>query len=325
MHNAEDLSIEAVIVGPRGSGKTLLLTHFGIEFMERAWILGQLRKVRHNNNLFPRKKANIWANYSIKGLFRPPGYSKAILLSSLPLDIERLITWQPEFRDGYIIYDEIDQDADRQDWMAQLPKLLVKGIKLMRHRNLSLYASLQFIDELNIRLYKQADIVIQTRDLAFTPFGRDMNLATGEIASTSWIDRSGIMTGEAFDDSHQVYQLRFFGKRYWGNYATRHEFDVMRPKYKVKSEVREITTVAQAEEEEKGRQAIYTAIAYFVYDKPGVKIKSTDFMDKYRALGGTWANVMVGKFLKGFGINSTLYQGVARYDFSEIELDKVLA
>jgi len=325
MNNAEDLSLVAMVVGPRGSGKTLLLTHYGTEFMGRAYALKKLREVKNNNRLYPRKKPNIWCNYPIKSLYKLPGHSKAVLLSTLDLDVEELMTWPEKFRDGYLLFDEIDQSADKQDWMAVLPKLLVRGIKLMRHRNLSLWGTLQFIDELNARLYKQSDIVIQCRDLAFTPWGREKRLRTGEVSTATFIDKSGIMTGYPFAETHQVYPLQFFGKRYWHSYETKHEFNVMDSarKYRMKKEVREISSVSQLEDDERNRQSIFTAMYYFMYEKPGVKIKSTDFHAKVLEFGCTWNANAWGKYLKSVGVTSTIYQGVSRYDFSNIELDKV--
>jgi len=320
---AEDLSLVEVVVGPRGSGKTLLLTHFITESLARAWALLKLRKAKGNPLLYPRKKVNIWSNFPVKSLWKPPGNGRAILLSSQDLDIEKLITWHPDFKDGIIFFDEIDQAADKQDWMAVLPKLLVKGIKLMRHRNLTLCGSLQFIDELNARLYKQADIVIQNRDLAFTPWGREQHLRPGEVSETIWIDKSGIMTGYAYNETHQTYPLQFFGKRYWGSYATHHDFDIWTPKYKLNNEVREISSISQLEEQEKNKQAVFTAIYYFVYERPGEKIKSTEFHEKLNEFGCAWTPHVWGKFLINIGVKSTKYQGVSRYDFSNIELDKV--
>jgi len=321
----EDISLVIIVTGPRGSGKTLVLTHYCIEYMAHAWALNAWKTLKGDDRLFPHKKSKVWSNYPVSALWKPPGPGRAVLLSTLPLDIEELMTWPEKFRDGYIVIDEIDQYADRQDWMALLPRLLVKGIKLMRHRNLTLLGSLQFDDELNSRLHKQADVLIQCKDKAFSSWGRDLGLQTGEIANTIYLDKSGSRTGESFADSHQPYPLQFFGKRYWGNYSTMHEFNVMdsMKKYIAKREVREITTEAQIEEEEKNKMLVYGAMEYFKYNNPGEKIKSTTFNDRLLATGCTWNRTVWGTFLKHLGVTSTKYQGVSRYDFSNSELDKV--
>jgi len=323
--NAEELSLEYVIVGPRGSGKTLLLTHFSVEKLQHAWAVNKYRELSGKSYAYKRHKTKVWSNYPVRCHVKLPTSPRVTILSTIDLDIERLITWQPEFRDGYIIYDEIDQDADRQDWMAQLPKLLVKGIKLMRHRNMSMLSSLQFVDELNIRLYKQADVVIQCRDKAFTGWGREVGLRPGEVMNTTFIDKSGILTGYSFDENHQRYPMEFFGKRYWGAYETTHEFDVLRPKYRVKIPVREIRNEEDVAEEEKNKQLVYTTVLYFMHDFAGKRIKSTEFSDKLLEFGCTMNKNNWGGMLRQMGIEGTLYQGIKRYDFSNVELDGVLA
>lgn len=333
----EDLSLVAMTIGNRGSNKTLLLTHFDIEFMARAWVVRKIREMRGvengkvENGLFipspvlPKKKVNVWSYHAVKALYKFPFYPKAVLLSTIPLNVERLMTLEPEYCEGYIVWDEIDQAADRQDWMATLPKMLVKAVKVFRHRNLSLWGSLQFMDELNIRLYKQADIVIQCRDLAYTPWGKEKHLAGGQVANTVWIDKSGVMTGYSFEESHQIYPMQFMGERYWHNYQTLHDVDIMEftKKYRFHREVKEIVPVEVAEQEERDRQAIYKAIEFFRYDRPGKKVQTTDFIPKAQELGCTWKPHAIGVYMRNIlGVTSTKYQGVSRYDLSQIELDR---
>ncbi len=325
--NAEDLSLVVVIVGSRGATKTLLMTHFVREALNRAWMIKFLRKVSGKETLYPDKKVNVWASYPVKSLFVPPGLNRPIKLEPIPLDLERLVIWSPEFRDGIVFFDEIDQIADRQDWASTVAKLLTAGAQMFRHRNLTLFCTIQSFNWLNARMQWQADIIIKCRDLAFTPWGRTQGLARGEVSSTTWIDKSGVMTGYAFEETGQVYPLLFFGKRYWGSYPTRHEVDIIEYKRKFKLDLKSkvIKDRDEMEEEDRQRQYVMMAVDYFKFEHPGKKVKSTDFSDKLREFGCTLSPPIWGHLLRQLGVKTSLYQGYNRYDFSGIEPDKVEA
>lgn len=323
--NAEQLSLVWAVIGNRGSGKTLLLTHFGVEKLEHTWMVRRVRGLLHDDTLLPKHKVNVWSNYPIRAVAKMPGHNKLVMLETQPLITEDLMLWKEYIRDGYIIYDEIDQDADRQDWMAQLPKLLVKGIKLMRHRNLSLICSLQFLDELNIRLYKQADIVIRMRDKVFTDWGRENRLRPGEVMQAVFIDKSGMMTGYAYDENHMAYPVDFLGKRYHHNYSTLHEFDVLRPKYRVKQPVREVMTAEEAERQERDNQLFLSTLSYFLYEHPAEWVKSADFKAKLEEHGCGYTPQQMGSRLSTMGVKLRRVGGLPQYDLSGIELEKALA
>lgn len=319
--NLEDISIVVVIVGVRGGCKTLLDTHFVREQLNRAWCINYLRE-QAGKKLYPRKKVNIFTNYPVTSYFRPPGAKRARKLQPLQIDIERLITWAPEYRDGIIHFDEIDQIADRQDWQSTVSKLITAGAQMFRHRNLSLFCTIQSMEWLNSRLQWQADIIIKSRDLAFTPWGKAKHLELGEISKTLWIDKSGVATGYSYEETGRYYPLLFFGKRYWGSYPTHHEFDIMdyKRRYKLNIGTKEITTAEQVEQERQNIGAIYQTIEYFQYERPGERIKSTDFAEKLAEHGCDLPGITWGKYLKRMGVPSSKTHGVAKYDFSTINL-----
>jgi len=268
--NAMDLSLIVIVVGVRGSGKTLLMTHFGLETLRDAWIVKRAREF-YGYKKYPRRKVNAWSNYPYKALWKPGN----VLLQPETLDIDKLITWRPEFHDGVIFFDEIDQVADRQDWQGTLSKLLNAGVQVLRHRNLSMIVSVQSLNWLNARLQWQADIIVKCRDLAFTPWGRDKHLQPGEVMQTTWIDKSGILTGSSYEESFKTYPMQFFGKRYWNAYSTQHEFDIMeyKTKYRLKANVREISQFNDAEIEAQLQEqdtmlnnVVYSTLMQFVYN-----------------------------------------------------------
>jgi len=317
--NAEDLSLIVIIVGTRGSGKTLLMTHFELEILSRAWGVKKLREISGKPNLYPRKKVNIWSNYPVKGLWTPPGQKKAVILESQPLDLERLIMWDDEFCDGVIFFDEIDQVADKQDWQSLVGKLLTAGVQMFRHRNLSLYASIQSLNWLNSRLQWQADVIIKCRDLSFTPWGKEKHVQPGEVANTTWIDKSGIMTGASFEENGMFYPLQFYGKRYWGSYSTHHEFNIIeyKRKYKLNLEAVEITDAGKVEKEGKDIEALHAAIEYFSYkDADNPRAKQDEFWDVAENLGFKGHRNRAGIYLKSAGVRLT---GAGEYKYYHFE------
>jgi hypothetical protein len=314
---ADDLSLFVVIVGSRGAGKTLILSHFIMEQCLKAWAVKRWRQA-YGKDKYPNRKVNNWSNYPAEALWTP----RHVLLKPQPLDIEALITWAPEFHDGNIYFDEIDQVADRQDWMSTVAKFLNAGVQVQRHRNISFYCTIQSLSWLNARLQFQADIIIKARDLAFAPWGKERGLQPGEVARTLWIDKSGILTGYTYEERPVVYDLQFFGKRYWNAYHTKHEFDIVesKTKYVVKKPVREIDLTGENPQDVTDKEAVDNAILYFNHDKAGKTIQGSDFWDKAAEFGFRGTTQKWGKYLKEVGATTKIIRGYNRYVFDKAEV-----
>lgn len=326
MHNSKDLSLEIIIVGGRGSGKTLMETHFEIEYMSHAYVTKLFRELTGRPDAYPRRKVTIWSNYPVSTLWRPPYGGKLIRLEAEKLDIDKLVIWHPMYEDGVVFWDEIDQVADRQDWMATLSKMLTAGIQVMRHRNLSLIATIQSLNWLNARLQWQADIIIKCRDLAFSTWGREQGLAAGEVASATWIDKSGIMTGTPYEENLKTYPLLFFGKRYWNCYETRHEFDIMdlKRKYKIKGEVREIDLSERDADEESNIAVIHDTILQLVGEKK-TEVYRQEFFQRARSIGFSGDERKIEGYLSDIGVTFGLRHSRRLLDISALVPDELMA
>ncbi len=282
---AYDLSLEIVIVGVRGGGKTLFMSYQECEALRRAWIVNKLREIK-GFDVMPRQKVNIWSNYPVKFLWHPHFANKPILLQSEIFDRDKLMVWDKMFHDGIIFFDEIDQVADRQDWFTIASKFLTAGIQVIRHRNLSLVLSIQSLEWLNARLQWQADVIIKCRDLAFTPWGKERNLGLGEVINTAFIDKSGILTGMSFEESGKVYYHQFMGKWFHNTYSTIHEFDVAEHKTKINI-IRPEKTIdlsGKPEQEKLNQESLNNTIAYFLYNNQ-IEVNKYDFWEKAREFG----------------------------------------
>ena len=323
--NSNDLSLFVVLTGVRGGNKTLLMTHLALEASREALFVKLLREYRGNPKLHPRRKVNVWANYPVRAICPPYG-----TLQPQPLDVERLILWKPEYRDGWIFWDEIDQQADRQDWQSTLSKFLTAGVQLMRHRNLSFCVSLQSLGWLNARLQWQADVIVRCRDLAFSQWGRERNLPLGNVAETIWIDKSGMLTGRSYEETHEEHEMLFFGERYHRAYESQHEFDIaaLKTRFKIKSQIKEInvdTGESQIIEERErvDREAIQNAalLHYYNAEKAGARVSSNEFWKTAEQYGFKGDRALGGKYLVSLGVDNVRSGGRTHYVLDNIETE----
>jgi len=317
---AQDLSLVHVIVGVRGGGKTLAMTHFICEALTRAYVITKATE-KYGERVaykYRKRKLNVWANYPVKFAWRPPldGW-KPVTLEVQKLDIERLLVWDKEYHDGIIFFDEIDQVADRQDWQSALSKMLTAGVQVLRHRNLTLVMTIQSIQWLNARLQWQADIITKCRDLAFTEWGREKGLDPGEVIRTVWISKSGVNTGYSFEETGQQYVMQFYGKRYWPCYQTTHEFDVAQLKTKYEIRVPKVTVDLAGDSEEEARDYDIVHEVIMEYGKSGNfrDVKSKEFWDKCEKHGMKASRSIMGRYLTELGVGQRVVRGLGRYNF----------
>jgi len=227
MISSERLSLVALATGPRGSQKTLLMTSYICQRLIKAHFYKHLRGIDQS----------VWSNYPVRFFFRCPICNKVERLESKPLNMESFYTFDDELSKGWVFIDEIDQWLDRQDWAAVTQKLISKVLTQIRKKQLSLFGTLQDAEWLNSRCFFQVDLVTNCREAAFSPWGKKMGLDLGEAGFTSWIDKSGIITGYMYKETGRIYPCTFWGKRFWNCYDTNYVFDPLesRTKYRIKA------------------------------------------------------------------------------------------
>jgi hypothetical protein len=321
MFNPDDYSLIMIVVGVRGSGKSILLTLLQEYQLRHAARIMLLRKLKNKPNLYARAKVNVWANYPLKYYLKPQ-----------QLNVDRLITWKEEYRNGWIFYDDIGEFLDKQDWQNPAAKLINKGVQVMRHRNISLAGSMNFIEDLNGRSFRQTDIIIKVRDLCRTPWGIANGLKPGEVANSLWIDKSGTLTGYAYDENKRYYQMRFFGKKIWNDFNSFQDYDVMEmgTKYEVEKRVKKLDANGDVIETNHDtvndalvQDIIHNTILFYQHNQPGERIPSKEFWDKAREMGlnnGINISQKWGGYLSDIGVKRRVYTGVNRYDFEEVQV-----
>ncbi len=219
-------SVVVVWCGPRGSGKTLSMS-----------VEGAIALV----NGMP-----VWANYPISFDVR---YSagRIVHYESIPVEIEDLITFKPEIRDGLILLDELNLWASNRGHAGMVNRLLNSWIQLIRKRGLSLQITTQSFHSLDIMIRWQCDLSITCKDLHFS----NHRLPEGAAIGQRLTDQSGMFTGhdmyewgkpgpEEFKRNSRYRTLN--GRRFWGIYDSWTEFDILQAmtKYQVNRAVRTI-------------------------------------------------------------------------------------
>ena len=215
-------SLFTVITGPRGSLKTLLLTRLACNKLRQCLYLR-----------YTGIKKHVWSNYPIGFFYRSRMDNKVYYLKPEPLNMESFYTFDAGLADGWVFIDEIDQWYDRQDWAAITQKLTNAVITQIRKRDLSLYATTQNFNWLNARAQFQTDTLINCREAAFTPWGRQNRLQMGYMSFLTLKDLSGVNTGYQYAENFRTYSTKLtHGERYWDKYDTNFQFDPTETKKK---------------------------------------------------------------------------------------------
>jgi hypothetical protein len=218
--------------GPRGACKTLFMT----SHQAKQLVNNYVRKLLGMEERF------VWSNYPVAFWYKCPATGQSVYLEARPLNMESFYTFDDELVRGWVYIDEIDQWFDRQEWQSATQKLMNKGLTQIRKKKLSIFCTLQDFGWLNGRAEFQTDIIAKCRESAFTPWGRKHGVDLGEVGFITLRDKSGIMTGYAYDETFKEYQTVFQGKRFWNYYDTNFIFDPIQSmtKYVIKKPEKEI-------------------------------------------------------------------------------------
>lgn len=204
MSHAE--SIVVGITGPRGGGKTLLLTYFGAKQLVSGY--------------------PVWSNYKIEFRHNRKRYKAE------PLNINALYTFSPEYQDGFILVDEMQYLADALRSSSNANKLMDSFIMQLRKRRLNFLYTAKFMEWVDRRIRYETDVEVSCLDASFTPWGRERGMEKGTTFYLAFKDLSGLMTGVSFYQSGISYPQTFKGKPVHNKYDSNEIIDVieaMRP------------------------------------------------------------------------------------------------
>lgn len=198
------LSRVVQIIGPRGSGKSLLLASMGGLDMMRG------RKV--------------WSNMPIEVSKRTTKFYKGPPLKSIPLDWDAFYALSQELVEGTVLIDEAQYFSDSRSSLSLKNRLLNAIVAQVRKRSLNLYYTVKQGDWVDKRLNYETDIQIECFDLAWSKNGRKRHLVHGDRIMTVHRDLSGSSTGHA---GYRVIARRVFhGRQWWNTYDTKAVIDL---------------------------------------------------------------------------------------------------
>lgn len=224
--NSDRVSLFAVATGPRGSGKTTVLSGIVCERLLKAYLLKMLRGI----------DSSVWTNYPVGFNFYSPIEEKIVHLQSTPLNMEAFYTFDDDMCNGWVFIDELDQWADRQEWQENTQKITNKILTQIRKKKLTFMASVQDLNWINPRTQYQMDITIGCREAAFSPYGSRMGLDLGEMSFTTWRNISGVGAYYTYAETGVEFKKTFHNKRFWNTFDTTYQFDpnVTKAKYIIK-------------------------------------------------------------------------------------------
>lgn len=94
-------------------------------------------------------------------------------------------------RGSVIVVDELQEFFDRQDWMTVQSKMGTSAFAQIRKLGLIIFGATQFFTDLNPRIARQVDYLLECQDLHYTPWGRDNDVPKGHVSLQRWYDLSG--------------------------------------------------------------------------------------------------------------------------------------
>jgi len=317
--NPDKVSKVLMIHGPRGSLKSLYLSSLACYFLKRYYVM----------SLLTGEKRDVWTNYPVGYWYVPPDM-KPVYLQSKPLNMESFYVFDESLAQGWVMIDEIDQWYDRQEWMSTTQKLLNACITQIRKKKLSIAGTLQSFDWLNSRAAFQSDIIIKSREAAFTPWGRERGLNLGEVGFLTFQDKSGIMTGYPYEESGREYTQIFQGKRFWNTYDTDYTFNPMEThtKYVIKRPVKRIDmTGGVLQQGSNGYQSPVkdrdvTLLSHLIdglVTDGQTRIRTTEFWELARREGVQGSKLTLGQELTRLGIGKVGTSG-SFYNLKEAAL-----
>jgi hypothetical protein len=318
MSSLDKVSTYTVITGPRGSAKSLFQSSKVCERLIKQYLNEKLRKVTNTH---------VWTNYPVAFYYNSPIEKRVVRLESEPLNLEALMLWEDDFCNGWVFIDEMDQWFDRQEWNTTAAKLTNKGMTQIRKKKLSICGTIQNLEWLNNRGNFQVDIIVQCREMVFTPWGRKMKFKPGQCSSLVFLDKSGVCTGYKYDETHQSYKMLFWGERFWDTYDTNFQYNPLENsvKYKLKVPTKIIEVGGQDgdiqgawnSDQADPDVTLFSHMVRDYMDDGVTTVSKEDLWTRAREMGWNGEFWKAGQILRKLGVSKTGYKG-NKYQFNPL-------
>lgn len=196
----------AGFTGPRGGGKSL----------EMAYIVCRDSLIRGRP---------VWSNIPIHIELRLDN-GEVVTAESLPLDVKSFFSLAEDLKGGLVCIDELELYAEARRSQSNKNLLLNYIIMQTRKRALSFFYTIQQPQWADNRLQFMSDIMVRSRDIAFTPWGFDKNIQRGQYFSMVVEDWSGMLTGYRYHETGYTQTFCLWGVPVWGTYNSYDVVDV---------------------------------------------------------------------------------------------------
>lgn len=197
-------SLMTGIFGPRGSGKSLLLTKICVDWAKTG------RRVISNMPI----KGKVWHR------------NKIVEIDTEPFQFVNFIAFDESLYDVLIAWDEINMMMDSSSHRSKVNQIINKLVQQMRHRRLTIAYTTQNFKWVDNRMRFQTDQMIMCKDMSLTPAGRELGLERGERVILSAYDLSGYLTGHPYNPKYDVPSVScFHSKAAWKYYDTDNMID----------------------------------------------------------------------------------------------------
>lgn len=192
-HGGDSLVIGAI--GPRGSGKSLILCMFGL--------------------LYKNSNIPVFSNIPIGGTFGDNGNSTTVKCDDLSADA--LWRFDEKLNGALVIIDELQEfGGNSQEHQSVKNKLLNRLAIQIRKKSISLVYSIQSFNWVDNRLRFQTDCLIMARDMSHTDYGREHFYKRGHWSTYEFRDMSGFITGHSWDENPVPFgTINIHGKLLW--------------------------------------------------------------------------------------------------------------
>jgi len=218
-------SFVSVYSGARRSGKTMTMS------------------IRAVNHLLMGEK--VWSNYPIRFDWCDEN-GELTEYKSESLEIEDLITFRQDIRNGVICLDELNLWASARGHASMVNRLLNNWLQLLGHRFLSLYIAIQVVGSLDVFFRQQIDQVTECYDMHY----RYRNIPKGVLIYEESTDWSGVFTGRPLygnrwgtpEWQRNTKTMYLHTRPFWGIYNSWSEVDILKAmtQYRVEREVKVI-------------------------------------------------------------------------------------
>lgn len=304
-------------VGPRGSGKSLLLALYGLIDLMRG------RKVWSNMPIVMTEEYAEWGYRHLPAAERRKWVKKVVGLKSTPLDWDAFYALSEDLTEGTVMIDEAQYFCDSRAALALKNRLLNAIVAQVRKRNLNLYYTVKQGDWVDRRLGYETDIEIECSGMQHTDWGKENNVQPGDMVFTRCYDLSGAMTGHPIDPKRkwfQSYKAGYFKHLHhlWGCYDTSAVVDLEEAFTNIKLDLKQRVITNKPTSGD-----ILTSlreVGKSLLDRGTQEITTTGFWGVAQAMGIEGTPQNLGKYLPELGITrKQKHGGSYYYDLSNLE------